>query len=81
MCYKNFMTQSFKKNIVVDNEHSFPGPENGGSSFPRVEYCSAIRNTFEFILMRWMNLEPILQSEVSQKEKNKCYILTHIYGI
>ena len=81
MCYKNFTDRSFKKNIVVDNEHSFPGPEKGGSSFPRVEYCSAIKNTFESILMRWMNLEPILQSEVSQKEKNKCYILTHIYGI
>ena len=31
--------------------------------------------------MRWMNLEPIIQSEVSQKEKNKCHSLTHIYGI
>ena len=31
--------------------------------------------------MRWMNLEPIIQSEVSQKEKDKCHILTHIYGI
>jgi len=31
--------------------------------------------------MRWMNLEPIIQSEVSQKEKNKFCILTHIYGI
>ena len=39
------------------------------------------RNTFESILMRWMNLEPIIQSEVSQKEKDKYHILTHIYGI
>ena len=31
--------------------------------------------------MRWMNLEPIIQSEVSQKQKDKYYILTHIYGI
>ena len=31
--------------------------------------------------MRWMNLEPIIQSEVSQKEKDKCCILMHIYGI
>ena len=31
--------------------------------------------------MRWMNLEPIIQSELSQKEKNKYHILTHIYGI
>ena len=39
------------------------------------------KNTFESVLMRWMNLEPIIQSEVSQKEKNKYQILTHIYGI
>ena len=31
--------------------------------------------------MRWMNLESIIQSEVSQKEKDKYHILTHIYGI
>ena len=47
-----------------------------------VEYYSAIkRNTFESVLMRWLNLEPIIQSEVSQKEKDKYHILTHIYGI
>ena len=47
-----------------------------------MEYYSAIkRNAFESVLMRWMNLEPIIQSEVSQKEKNKYCILTHIYGI
>ena len=47
-----------------------------------VEYYSAIkRNTLESVLMRWMNLEPIIQSEVSQKEKNKYHILTHICGI
>ena len=45
------------------------------------EYYSVInRNTFESVLMRWMNLEPIIQSEVSQKEK-KYHILTHVYGI
>ena len=45
-------------------------------------YYSAIkRNAFESVLMRWMNLEPILQSEVSQKEKDKYHILMHIYGI
>ena len=47
-----------------------------------MEYYSAIkRNTFELVLMRWMNLEPIIQSEVSQKEKDKYHILTDIYGI
>ena len=47
-----------------------------------MEYYSAIkRNTFEPIVMRWMNLlEPIIQTEVSQKEKDK-YILMHIYRI
>ena len=47
-----------------------------------VEYYSAIkRNIFESILMRWMNQEPIIWSEVSQKEKDKYRILMHIYGI
>ena len=47
-----------------------------------MEYYSAIkRNIFESVLMRWMKLEPILQSEVSQKEKDKYLLLTHIYGI
>jgi len=47
-----------------------------------MEYYSAIkRNTFESVLMRWTNLEPIIQSEVSQKEKDKYHILMHICGI
>ena len=47
-----------------------------------MEYHSAIkRNTFESVLMRWMNLKPIAQGEVSQKEKGKYYVLMHIYGI
>ena len=46
------------------------------------EYYSAIKkNTFESVLMKWMKLEPIIQSEVSQKEKHQYSILTHIYGI
>ena len=44
-----------------------------------MEYYSAIkRYAFEPVLMRWLNLEPIIQSEVSQKEKDKYRILTHI---
>ena len=39
------------------------------------------KNTLESVLMRWMNLEPTIQSEVSQKEKKKYHILTYIYGI
>ena len=47
-----------------------------------MEYYSAVKkNTFESVLMRWMKLEPIIQSEVSQKEKHQYSILTHIYGI
>ena len=47
-----------------------------------MEYYSAIkRNAFESVLMRWMNLEPIIQSIMSQKEKDKYHILTHTYGI
>ena len=42
-----------------------------------MEYYSAMkRNAFESVLMWWMNLEPIIQSEVSQKEKNKYCILS-----
>ena len=47
-----------------------------------MEYYSAIKkNTFDSVLMKWMKLEPIIQSEVSQKEKHQHSILTHIYGI
>ena len=43
-------------------------------------YSSTKRNTFESVLMQWMNLEPIIHSEVSQKEKDKYRLLTHLYG-
>ena len=46
-----------------------------------MECYSAVKNTFESVLMRWMKLEPIIQSEVSQEEKHQYSILTHIYGI
>ena len=46
------------------------------------EYYSAIKKkAFESVLLRWMKLEPIIQSEVSQKEKYQYSILTRIYGI
>ena len=45
-----------------------------------MEYYSAIKNnSFESVLLRWMKLEPIIQSEVSQKDKDHYSILTHIY--
>ena len=46
-----------------------------------MEYYSAIKKNIESVLMRWMKLEPIIQSEVSQKEKYQYSILMHIYGI
>ena len=47
-----------------------------------MEYYSTIKsNEFESVLVRWMKLEPVIESEVSQKEKNKYHILTQIYGI
>ena len=47
-----------------------------------MEYYSARkRNKIELFVVRWMDLEIVIQSEVSQKDKNKCRMLTHIYGI
>ena len=47
-----------------------------------MEYYSAIKkNTFESVLLRWMKMESIIQSEVSQKEKHQYSILTHILGL
>ena len=47
-----------------------------------MEYYPTIkRKASESVLMRWMNLEPIIQSEVSQKEKDKYCIVMHTYGI
>ena len=47
-----------------------------------MEYYSVTkRNEIELFVARWMDLESVIQSEVSQKEKNKYSMLTHIYGI
>ena len=47
-----------------------------------MEYYSAIKNnSLKSVLMRWMKLEPIIQSEVTQKDKDRYNILTHTYGI
>ena len=47
-----------------------------------LEYNSAIkRNEIELFVVWWIDLESVIQSEVSQKEKNKYRMLTHIYGI
>ena len=46
-----------------------------------IEYYSAIKKiAFELVLIRWMKLEPIIQSKISQKEKHQYTILMHICG-
>ena len=44
-------------------------------------YSTVKKNAFESVLIRWMKLDPIIQSDVSQKEKHQCSILMHIYEI
>ena len=44
-------------------------------------YSAIKRNTFESVLLRWMNLEPIIQSEVSQKEKKVSYINIYVWNL
>ena len=44
-------------------------------------YSAIKKNAFESVVMSWMKLEPIIQSEVSQKEKHQYSILMHIYGM
>ena len=47
-----------------------------------MEYYSAMkRNGIELFVVRWMDLGSLIQSEVSEKEKNKYHMLTHMYGI
>ena len=47
-----------------------------------MEYHSAIkRNAYESVRTKYMNLEPVIQREVGQKEKNKYHIVMHLYGI
>ena len=59
-----------------------PAPGVYTNSCPLSQWCQYLdikRSTFESVLMKWMNLEPTIQSEVSQKVKDKYRILTHIY--
>ena len=46
-----------------------------------MEHYSAVKwNELQSVLVKWMNLESVIESEVSQKEKNKYHISMHIYG-
>ena len=49
--------------------------------YTMVYYSATKRNKIELFIVRWMDLETVMQSEVSQEEKNKYRILAHIYGI
>ena len=71
------MSDSLPPHELQHTRPPCPSPTPGVHS----DYSAIKRNTFESVLMRWMNLEPIIQSEVSQKKKDKYHILTHIYGI
>ena len=54
---------------------------NGEKTISLTSGAGIKKNSFESVLMRWTKLEPIIQSEVSQKDKDHYNILTHIYGI
>ena len=73
------------RQCVADSRHRCPSADEWIRKLWYIytmEYYSAINNyTFDSVLMRWMKLGPIIQSEVSQKEKHQYSILTHIYGI
>ena len=56
-------------------------PEHSCSLQFKKPWAVKKRNKFESVQVRWRNLEPVIQSEVSQKEKNKYHILTHLYEI
>ena len=71
-----FATSQFKANRSIES-----GKESCGIYTQCIYYSAIKKNTFESFLMRWMKQEPIIQSEVSQKEKHQYSILTHIYGI
>ena len=75
------MNLSKLQEIVEDMGSAVPGILQARTREWVAIYSAIKMNTLEPILMRWMNLEPITQSEVSQKEKNKYCILMHIYGV
>ena len=90
MTVRNFLIENANTNTYIRDLEKAEEPEiklptsvdhQKGKRYT-MEYYSAIKkNSFESVLMRWMKLEPIIQSEVSQKDKDHYNILTHIYGI
>ena len=77
------MLAVFKKktNDTLGAHDLFKGSTESNPLMTNLDSILKSRDTFESFLMRWMKLEPIIQSEVSQKDKDHYNILTHIYGI
>ena len=77
MCKDFFFYENVQHSTPIETKQ-----REGKREILNMEYYSAIKkNKFESVLMRWMKLEPIIQSEVSQKEKHQYSILMHLYGI
>ena len=80
--FMGFSRQEYWSGLPLPSPGDLPNPGiEPRSPTLRADYSAIKKNTFESVLMRWMKLEPIIQSEVSQKEKHQYSILTHIYGI
>ena len=70
-----------KSHRCIEQSFGLCGTGRGWDDLGEWHFKHSEKNTFESVLMRWMKLEPIIQSEASQKEKHQYSILTHIYGI
>ena len=75
---KSDMTEQLSRAIKINKNVHKSKRENNSRNMQQERAKCVRRNS---VLMRWMKLEPIIQSEVSQKEKHQYSILTHIYGI
>ena len=82
-CHEDFLLILLPHTLVAQPVKNLPAMQETQVWYIySMEYYSAIKkNSFASVLVRWMKLEPIIQSEVSQKDKDHYSILTHIYGI
>ena len=80
LSYFHHLSSSCAFFFLILSHSSLPPPQKQRIKETTIEYYSAIkRNEIELLVVRWMDLESVKQSEVSQKEKNKYRMLTHIY--
>ena len=78
----SFVYSSVYKSVPISQPISLPFPLGIQTFVLTIQYYLAIkRNKIGSFVQMWMDLEAVIQSEVSQKEKNKHHILTHIWGI